>query len=218
MVHCPVQVYNSRITLAKTCLQKRVSALQQSQANALSRPSLQYRSFRQSAREIGETIVLVALIYALVNLASARFVVDGPSMQPNFATGQYVIVSRVNYLLTDPQHGDVVVFNYPGDPTQDYIKRVIGVPGDTVEIRDTHVFVNGLELTEPYINEPCSTGMCRNDRWTLGSDQFFMMGDNRNHSSDSRAFGPVARHFIVGKALIRYWPPQDWGIIRSYTG
>lgn len=160
----------------------------------------------------------MALIYALVNLASARFVVDGPSMQPNFATGQYVIVSRVNYLLTDPQHGDVVVFNYPGDPTQDYIKRVIGVPGDTVEIRDTHVFVNGLELTEPYINEPCSTGMCRNDRWTLGSDQFFMMGDNRNHSSDSRAFGPVARHFIVGKALIRYWPPQDWGIIRSYTG
>ena len=192
--------------------------MQQSQAAALSRPSLQYRSFRQTAREIGETIVLVAMIYTLVNLASARFVVDGPSMQPNFATGQFVIVSRVNYLLTDPQRGDVVVFNYPGDPTQDYIKRVIGLPGDTVEIRDTQVYVNGNELTEPYINEPCTPNTCRDNTWTLGSDQFFMMGDNRNHSSDSRAFGPVARHFIVGKALVRYWPPQDWGIIRSYSG
>jgi len=157
----------------------------------------------------------VALIYTLVNLASARFVVDGPSMQPNFATGQFVIVSRVNYLLTDPQRGDVVVFHYPGDPTQDYIKRVIGLPGDTVEIRDTFVYVNGKELNETYINEPCSVNTCRNSSWTLGSDQFFMMGDNRNHSSDSRFFGPVERHFIVGKALIRYWPPQDWGIIRG---
>jgi len=192
--------------------------LQQSQAEAILRPSLQYRTFRQSAREIGETIVLVTMIYALVNLASARFVVDGPSMQPNFATGQFVIVSRVNYLLTDPQRGDVVVFHYPNDPTQDYIKRVIGLPGDIVEIRDTHVYVNGNELTEPYINEPCTPNTCRNNRWSLSGDQFFVMGDNRNHSSDSRFFGPVERHFIVGKALIRYWPPQDWGIIPGHNG
>ena len=190
--------------------------MQQSQAESLPRPLLQYRSFGQSAREIGETIILIALIYTLVNLASARFVVDGPSMQPNFATGQFVIVSRINYLLNDPQRGDVVVFNYPGDPTQDYIKRVIGLPGDTVEIRDTHVYVNNVELDEPYINEPCTVNTCRNNTWHLGADQFFMMGDNRNHSSDSRFFGPVERHFIVGKALVRYWPPQDWGIIHSY--
>ena len=192
--------------------------MQQSQAESLARPVplLHYRSFGQTAREIGETIVLIAMIYTLVNLASARFVVDGPSMQPNFATGQFVIVSRVNYLLTDPHRGDVVVFNYPGDPTQDYIKRVIGLPGDTVEIRDTHVYVNGNELNEPYINEPCTANTCRDKQWTLGGDQFFMMGDNRNHSSDSRFFGPVARHFIVGKALVRYWPPQDWGIISGY--
>ena len=190
--------------------------MQQPQAESLARPSLQYRTFGQTARELGETIVLIALIYTLVNLASARFVVDGPSMQPNFATGQFLVVSRVNYLLTDPQRGDVVVFHFPGDPSQDYIKRVIGLPGDTVEIRDTMIYVNGNILAEPYINEPCNVNICPNESWTLGQDQFFMMGDNRNHSSDSRAFGPVARHFIVGKALIRYWPPQDWGIIQGY--
>ena len=138
----------------------------------------------------------MALIYTLVNLASARFVVDGPSMQPNFATGQFVIVSRVNYLLTDPQRGDVVVFQYPGDPQQDYIKRVIGLPGDTVEIRDTQVYVNG-ERAERTVHQravqrqsPAATTPGH-----LGGDQFFMMGDNRNHSSDSRVFGPVAAPF-----------------------
>ncbi len=190
--------------------------MQQSQAQSLSRPHLHYRSFGQTAREIGETIVLVVVIYALVNLASARFVVDGPSMQPNFMTGQFIIVSRVNYLLGEPQQGDIVVFEYPNDPTQDYIKRIVGRPGDTVEIRDTQVYVNGQRMDEPYINEPCSTRMCSNHTWVLGSDEYFMMGDNRNHSSNSRAFGLVKRHFIVGQAVLRYWPPTEWGLLPGY--
>ncbi len=191
--------------------------MQQPQAQPLERPLLQYGSFSNTLREIGETIVLIVLVYTVVNLASARFVVDGPSMQPNFATGQFIVVSRVNYLLSQPQRGDVVVFHYPGDPTQDYIKRVIGLPGDTVAIRDTFVYVNGKKLDEPYINEPCETFACPDHVWALNADQFFMMGDNRNHSSDSRVFGPVDRHFIVGEALIRYWPPQNWGIIHGYN-
>ena len=187
------------------------------QAESRPRPRLQLPDFRQTIREICETIALVAVIYALVNLASARFIVDGPSMQPNFATGQFVFVSRVNYLIGEPQRGDVAVFKYPGNPLEDYIKRVIGTPGDTVEIRDTQVYVNGEHLDEAYINEPCQPSHCGNNVWTLGEDEFFMMGDNRNHSSDSRGFGPVKRELIIGEALLRYWPPEDWGIIRAYN-
>ncbi|MFN8450544.1 MAG: signal peptidase I [Anaerolineae bacterium] len=191
--------------------------MQPSQAESLPRPRLQLTNSLQSVREIGETILLIVVIYTLVNLASARFIVDGPSMQPNFETGQFVLVSRVNYLVSEPQRGDVVVFKYPGNPQEDYIKRVIGTPGDTVEIRDTLVYVNGVQLDEPYINEPCMPSRCPDNVWELGADEFFVMGDNRNHSSDSRAFGPVKRELIIGEALIRYWPPQDWGIIRAYN-
>lgn len=191
--------------------------MQESQAESLPRPRLQFPNSRQTIREIGETIALVAVIFTLVNLASARFVVDGPSMQPNFETGQFVIVSRVNYLIGEPQRGDVVVFQYPGNLADDYIKRVIGTPGDTVEIRNTQVYVNGELLNEPYINEPCEPSRCGDNVWELGEDEYFMMGDNRNHSSDSRGFGPVARKLIIGEALLRYWPPQDWGIVRAYN-
>ncbi|MCB9449857.1 MAG: signal peptidase I [Anaerolineaceae bacterium] len=178
----------------------------------LPRPTLHTASFW---RELLDTLVLIAMIYTLVNLASGRYVVEGASMQPNFATGQVLIVSRVHYLLSDPQRGDIVVFHPPGYPLTEspYIKRVIGTPGDTVEIRDREVYVNGVQLDEPYINEPCGSS-CRDNIWVLGADQYFVMGDNRNHSSDSRAFRtPVTREAIIGKAFIRYWPPQDWGIV-----
>lgn len=177
------------------------------------RPRLRFRRPTQFIREVFETVVLIVVLYALVNLSTARFVVEGASMQPNFATGQYLIVSRMNYLFGDPQHGDIVVFHYPGHPVDDYIKRVIGVPGDTIEIRDALIYRNGERLDEPYINEPCSQGSCRDNVWEIGENEYFVMGDNRNHSSDSRAFGPVSREFIVGEALVRYWPPRDWSIM-----
>ena len=174
------------------------------------RPKLRGASF---LREMLDLVVLIAAIYTLVNLASVRFVVEGPSMQPNFETGQFLIVSRADYLLGEPHRGDVLVFHYPGDPNEDYIKRLIALPGDTVEIRDTQVYVNGTEADEPYINEPCIPARCPDAVWTLGPDEFFAMGDNRNHSVDSRVFGPVPRSYIVGRVLVRYWPPSDWGII-----
>jgi signal peptidase I len=179
------------------------------------RPELHQRGVLRFLREILETVILVVAIYALVNLASARFVVEGDSMQPNFHSGQFVIVDRVSYMVSQPQRGDIVVFHFPGDVTQDYIKRVIGLPGQTVEIKDTRVFVNGQQLNEPYINEPCNTTRCYDHSWTLQPDEFFVMGDNRNHSDDSRIFGPVKRNLIVGEALLRYWPPSDWGIVRQ---
>lgn len=186
----------------------RTPAIQQSLG---SRPKLHRRGF---IREIAETIVLIVAIYALVNLATARFIVEGPSMQPNFETGQFLIVSRINYVLGSPGYGDIIVFHYPNDPQDDYIKRVIGLPGDTVEIRATQVYVNGALLAEPYIMEECRESRCSDRTWELGPDEYFVMGDNRNHSSDSRAFGPVNEEFIVGEALLRYWPPQDWQIVK----
>ncbi len=179
------------------------------------RPRLQRRGLLY---ELLETLVLIMAIYALVDLASVRFYVDGPSMEPNFFTAQRVIVSRVNYLLGAPDRGEILVFESPDDPQNDppLIKRVIGLPGDTIEIRDQVVFVNGQQLNEPYINAPGLTSPNEYNNLTLGPDEYFMMGDNRNRSRDSRAFGPIKREHIIGEALIRYWPPSDWDLLYKY--
>ncbi len=185
----------------------------------LPRPKLHRRGF---VREIIDTVVLIGAIYALVNLASVRFIVEGPSMQPNFHSDQFLIVSRINYLLGEPERGDIIVFHPPGKPADEppYIKRVIGLPGETIEIRDTFVYVNDVQLNEPYINEPCMPTRCPDETWELGSDEYFVMGDNRNHSSDSRQFDQIHHGNIIGEAVIRYWPPQDWGIVSqiAYPG
>ena len=164
-------------------------------------------------REILETILLVIAIYALVNLSSARYMVQGKSMYPNFDDNQILYISRLNYLLGEPQRYDIVVFHYPNNPQEDYIKRVIGLPGDVVEFRDAQVYVNDQHLEEPYINEACTPIECPDKQLALGPDEFFVMGDNRNNSTDSRVFGPVKRSLIVGEVLVRYWPPPAWGIV-----
>ena len=158
---------------------------------------------------------MMAAIYALVELATPRFYVEGRSMQPNFAEGQRLIISRVNYLLTDPHRGDIIVFNSPQSigSQPPLIKRVIGLPGETVTIKDTYVYINDVKLDEPYIKESCTPVNCKDASVTLGPDEYFVMGDNRNNSNDSRRFGPVNRDAIIGEALIRYWPPPDWGIV-----
>jgi signal peptidase I len=164
-----------------------------------------------------DLIITIGAIYALVNLTTVRFIVDGASMEPNFHTGEFIIVSRANYLFGDPERGDIAVFHYPGDPTEDYIKRVIALPGDTIEFRSQQVYVNGELLYEPYINEPCEPRNCPDAIYTMGPDEYFLMGDNRNHSSDSRSFENserrVHREHIVGEAIIRYWPQSEWGIV-----
>ena len=180
------------------------------------RPNLQRSSV---VRELLETVILIGLVFTLVNLATVRFYIEGPSMQPNFFAGQFLIVSRIHYLLSQPQRGDIVVFDPPGDDgTPDeplLIKRLIGLPGETVEMRGGQVFVNGTELDESYTKEECRSN-CADRTWQLGQDEYFMMGDNRNNSRDSRVFGAVTRNRIIGEAIIRYWPPQDWGLVTRY--
>lgn len=184
-------------------------------AAARPRPGLHRSSF---LRELLDTLILIGAIYALVNLLTVRFFIDGPSMQPNFHAGEFLVVSRLSYLFDQPAQGDIVVFEAPGARPDDppLIKRLIGLPGDTVEVRNTQVYVNGEALDEPYINEPCSQSMCRNAVWELGDNEYFFMGDNRNNSRDSRRFGPVTREHVVGEALVRYWPPSEWGIVEHF--
>jgi signal peptidase I len=182
-------------------------------------PQPKIRQRRSFAREMVETILLIAAIYAFVNLATARFVVDGHSMLPNFDTNQFIIVSRVAYILGDPQRGDVVVFHYPLQYERDFIKRVIGLPGETVTILDGRVYIDGKLLEEPYIANFCRGKSCDGE-WVVGPQQYFVLGDNRGASKDSQDFGPVDRKYIVGRAFVRYWPPKDWGLIKhwKYSG
>jgi len=163
-------------------------------------------------RDVIEIVLLIVTIYTLVNLATARAVVEGQSMQPNFYTGQLVIVNRFAYYFLEPQRGDVIVLHDPKDPSQDFIKRVVGLPNETVQIQGGRVYINGVELDEPYIAEFCRAGC--DGTWTLKSDEYFVLGDNRSNSFDSHSFGPIARSLIVGQAWIRYWPPQDVGMIQ----
>jgi len=183
----------------------------------LPRPSLRRSRFLS---ELAETLVLVLLLYTLVNLATERFYVEGPSMEPSFVTGQFVLVSRLNYLFGEPRRGDIVVFNSPEYVDQPdhppLIKRLIGLPGEHIEIRQGQVYVDGALLDQPYINNP-QTPFLRNDGdWQLGPDEFFVLGDNRAHSEDSGEFGAVSRERLSGRALVRYWPPSDWAILENY--
>lgn len=168
-------------------------------------------------------------------LTALRFVVQGDSMQPNFARDQYILVSRMAYLWRGPLRGDVVVLRYPPQWPRSYLKRVIGLPGETVRIEDGEVFIDEQPLREPYIRveggspagphayglqergsraEPAAGSHDGSREWTLGDGQCFVMGDNRADSLDSRSLGAVNLDQIVGKAWIRYWPKSSWGIIR----
>jgi signal peptidase I len=150
--------------------------------------------------------------------------VNGQSMIPNFESGDYVLTDKISYRLGEPQRGDVVVFHAPSSAHCpqgtgcDFIKRVVGLPGELVEIKDSQIFVNSKPLGEVYIPDEFQTeagSFTRNKSVSLGDNQYFVAGDNRPHSSDSRVWGPIDKSMIVGKAFFRYWPPETMGVIES---
>ncbi len=163
-------------------------------------------------REIVETLLLTVVIFVLVNAITGRFRIDGSSMEPSLHDGEYVIVNRVTYRLQPPQRGDVIVFQREG--SREFIKRVIGLPGETVEVRGGHVLVNGVALDESYIAQPNAYTM---EPRKIGPNEYFVLGDNRNNSSDSHNWGTVALNTIDGKAWVIYWPLKDWGIVPHYS-
>jgi len=165
--------------------------------------------WKRFAVDILETILLAVVLYFGINAMSARVRVDGFSMNPTLQNGEYVLVSRMSYKLDIPQRGDIIVFSFPVDQNQDLIKRVIGLPGETVSIRQNNVLINGLPLEEPYIAQaPLYSG-----EWTVAEGQLFVLGDNRNDSKDSHQWGLLPMENVIGKALVIYWPPNDWKLI-----
>lgn len=164
--------------------------------------------------DILETVILSVLLFVAINAISARIRVDGSSMEPTLHNGEFVIVNKLAYKFGNSQIGDVIVFHYPRDPEQEYIKRVIGLPGDHVKISGGQVFVNGQPIAEPYIAAPPNY----QSEWDIPEGSLFVLGDNRNNSSDSHNWGPVPQDYVVGKALLVYWPPQNWGLIQHLTG
>ena len=166
------------------------------------------------AREIVETVALTILIFVVIHFVIQSYRVEGPSMLPGLQTNEYVLVNKEAYLFHAPERGDVIVFHYPLDTTRDFIKRIIGLPGDTITVDETHVWVNCVLLKEPYISTPANT---LGHSWKIPLNAYFVMGDNRPVSDDSRDWGCVPKGYIVGKAVVVYWPLTDWQIINNYS-
>lgn len=160
--------------------------------------------------EIVETAVLAVVIWLIVNFATARYVVEGVSMEPNFSTGQFLIVDKLTYrFFSTPQRGDVIVFDYPGNTSDDYVKRIIGLPGETIRIENGQVSIDNQPISEPYL-DVITPGFYE---LTIPPNSYWVMGDNRTSSSDSRSWGVLESQFIIGKAWVTYWPPSEWGTI-----
>ncbi len=169
--------------------------------------------WRSAMKEIIQILLVVVLVRVGMDTFLPRYVVDGASMEPNFHTSERVIVDRVSMLFSGPKRGDVIVLDSP-QANELLIKRVIGLPNDTVVIKTGRVYINGTELNESYVNEYCTYRSCDGE-WVLGSSQYFVLGDNRSHSLDSHAFGPVDRSAIVGIVRLRYWPLPDAGVLSA---
>ncbi|MCX6739498.1 MAG: signal peptidase I [Candidatus Parcubacteria bacterium] len=165
--------------------------------------------------EIAKFTIISAIIVAPIRFFIAQpFIVRGESMDPTFADGQYLIIDEITYRTTPPERGDVIVFKYPNDPSKYFIKRVIGLPGETVKIVNGKVSISsasnllGIELNEPYIQDLSF----ENTSKTLGNDEYFAMGDNRSNSLDSRIWGALPKKNITGRVLVRLFPFQEAGL------
>ena len=185
------------------------------------------RNMRLLIRELVETVILGLVIFLGLQFSIQNFRVEGASMQPTLEQGQYIVVNKLVYLrfssvhlnillpfvdiqreeavfpVHAPARGEVAIFRYPKDPTKDFVKRVIGIPGDVVEIRYGQVYLNGEALEEPYITHPDRSSMTAQ---TVPPGSFFTLGDNRRNSDDSRDWGTVPSENFIGRAWISYWP------------
>jgi len=187
---------------------------------------------RRILREVVETVALVVLVMVAVNSVVDRTHVEGPSMQPTLKSGQFLLTNKLAYsglvsrvFASDdadgyhrpgvPHRFDIVIVRYPQDEKVNFVKRVIGLPGETIELRDGTVYIDGQALDEPYVT---FRDMSRMEPRLIGPDAVFVMGDNRPRSNDSRAFGAVKLDQIVGQAWFRYWPMAELGLLPATSG
>lgn len=180
-------------------------------ATTPSKPTYTKPLWREYAETVGGAVVLAVFIMVFI---ARSFTVDGPSMMPTLRSGERLLVDKLTYRFREPQRGEIIVFRYPSDPSHHFIKRVIGLPGDRVEIRGGLVYINGVALEESYTNSPTIS------RFTSGivpAGHYFVLGDNRNNSQDSRSplVGYVPRKLVVGRAILRFWPLTRAGLLHE---
>lgn len=176
-----------------------------------------------------ETVIIALSIFAVIYLfAFQPHEVNGQSMDGigKFHTGQYILTDKLTYKFREPHRGEVIVFKYPLDERYDYIKRIIGLPGEQIMLKDSKIYIfnsehpNGFPLTEDeYIADTIITSgrtfLEENSKITIPKDNYFVMGDNRPQSADSRTWGFVPKNEIIGRSFFRYWPPHEMGLIRN---
>lgn len=186
-------------------------------------------------REFLEAVLLALVVFLFIQTSVQNFRVEGSSMHPTLEGGQYLLVNKLVYLKIDqdrlsrivpfwnverheqhfavhpPKQGDVIVFRFPRDPSRDFVKRVIGLPGDVVAMEDGFVRVNGKTLEEPYLTVRDTSDL---DTVELGEKEYFVLGDNRRGSNDSRNWGPVPEENILGKVWLVYWPLSNWDLLK----
>lgn len=159
--------------------------------------------------EVLQTLILALVLYFLIDSVIARVRVINISMLPTLRPGEFLMVNKLAYRFSEIERGDIIVFHYPQNPEEDFIKRVIGVPGDTVSVMKGVVHINGQAVDEPYISDPPTY----NGQWMIPEGNVFVLGDNRNQSSDSHQWGNVPLENIVGRALVIYWPLENFEIL-----
>jgi len=170
----------------------------------------QNTNWKRFVLDILETLVLAVVLYFGINAVSARVRVDGFSMRPTLQDGEYILVNKLAYKFSEPKRGDIIVFIFPVNPEEDLIKRIIGLPGDTVSVQDGVLTVNGAVVDEPYINAPPAY----NGTWQVPEGNLFVLGDNRNDSRDSHQWGLLPQENVIGRSVLIYWPPEELQIIR----
>jgi signal peptidase I len=167
--------------------------------------------FKLLLKETAETIVLAVIIFLLIRIGIQNYRIEGSSMEPNFHHGEYLLVNKLAYRLGEYQRGDVIVFQYPGDISKDYIKRIVGLPGDTVEIRDGILSVNGIVVQEPYATMPMHS--FPSGPTTVEPGYLYVLGDNRPASSDTRDWGLLNQELVIGKAWLAIFPVDQFGLV-----
>ena len=165
-------------------------------------------------REVGITILIAVAVFALLRLTVQSYTVVMSSMEPNFYDGDCIMVDKTSYRSSGPQRGEVIIFDPPFDSPHPFIKRVIGLPGETVEIKDEKVFIDGIPLEEEYIMETPNYAMPATE---VPENEYFVLGDNRRSSNDSHNGWTVPRDNIIGRAWFIYWPPSRWRVVKHYS-